>query len=80
MRDRWAVEMVEALRGQTGDNRSGLMFARINTAQPITLWVNDQVISKNLSINASLSVRSGDEVLVLQSGIAFYILLKVVPL
>ena len=81
MSERWAVQIVDALRGAAdGTAQSGLMFAKVNTAQPITLKANDQVISKNLHINASLSLKVGDEVLVLQSGLAFYILLKVVPI
>lgn len=81
MAERWAVEIVEALRGQAGGTgQAGLMLAKVNTAQPITLLANDQEISKHLHINASLTVRAGDEVLVLQSGVAFYILLKVVPI
>lgn len=81
MSERWAVKIVDALRGKAGGaEQSGLTFVKVNTAQPITLKANDQVISKNLHINASLSLKAGDEVLVLQSGIAFYILLKVVPI
>lgn len=81
MAERWAVEIVEALRGQTaGSGQAGLMFAKIETKQPITLKAHDQIISKNLYINPSLSVEQGDEMLVLQSGTAFYILLKVVPI
>ena len=77
----WAVEMVDALRSQgKSEGQAGLMFAQVNTEQPITLLANDQVISKNLHINASLSLRAGDQVLVLQSSTSFYILLKVVPL
>lgn len=80
MSERWAVQIVDALRGQAGGaEQSGLMFAKVKATQPITLKANDQDITKNLHINASLSLKAGDEVLVLQSGIAFYILLKVVP-
>lgn len=79
MSERWAVDMAEALRG--GQSAAGgLMFAKINTAQPVTLLAHDQVIQKRLYINPSLAVQTGDQVLVLESGPAFYILLKVVPL
>lgn len=83
MAERWAADMVEALRGPSkGANNGGdgLMFARIRTTQPITLLAHNQPISKHLYINPSLSPRAGEEVLVLKSGDAFYILLKVVPL
>ena len=83
MSERWAVEMVEALRGsvKSGDNGGdGLMFAKIKTERPITLLAHDQEISKQLYINPALSPKVGDEVLVLKVGGAFYILLKVVPL
>ncbi len=83
MSERWAVEMVEALRGTSKGANSGgdgLMFAKIKTERPITLLAHDQEISKHLHINAALSPRAGDEVLVLKAGDAFYILLKVVPL
>ena len=83
MSERWTVEMIEAIRGDAGNTSSGsnsLMFAKIRTAQPITLLIHDQTISQSLYISASLSVQAGDEVLVLKSGVAFYILLKVVPI
>lgn len=81
MSERWAVELVEAMRGKAeSEGQTGLMFAKVNTEQPITLLAHDQVVSKNLHINESLTLRAGDQVLVLQSGTTFYILLKVVPL
>lgn len=80
MSERWAVELVEAMRGQAGDGSGGLMFAKVNTEQPITLLAHDQVISKRLYMNPSLTLRAGEEVLVMQSGATFYILLKVVPI
>lgn len=80
MPESWAVDMVEALRGQGGSmEEDGLMFAKVNTERPITLRLHGQVVSKFLYINASLSLRAGDEVLVLKSGVTIYILLKVVP-
>lgn len=79
MSERWAVEMAEALRGEQSA-AAGLMFAKINTAQPVTLLAHDQVISKGLFMNPALTVQAGDQVLVLESGPSFYILLKVVPL
>ncbi len=75
--DRWAVELVEALRSQPTDD--GLMLARINTSWPLTLRTHDQIISKHLFRNPTLSLLEEDEVLVLKSGCAFYILLRVVP-
>lgn len=83
MSERWAVEMVEALcrAGKGADSGGdGLMFAKIKKEKPVTLLAHDQEISKHLHINAALSPRAGDEVLVLKVGDAFYILLKVVPL
>lgn len=80
MSERWAVDLVEAMRGQAGGGSSGFMFAKVNTEQPITLLAHDQVISKQLYMNPSLTLRAGEEVLVMQSGATFYILLKVVPI
>lgn len=77
--EHWAAEMVEALRSQAKDSGNGLMFAKINTSWPLTLRIHDQIISKHLFRNPSLSLLEEDEVLVLKSGCAFYILLRVVP-
>lgn len=77
--ERWAVEIVEALRNQTKNTDDGFMFARVNTSWPLTLRAHDQIISKHLFRNPSLSLLEEDEVLVLKSGCAFYILLRVVP-
>ena len=71
---RWAVEMAEALRGD-GTWR----FATVNTTTPLTIKAHDQVISKHLYKSASLSLQAGDEVLVYESGVAFYVIAKVVP-
>ncbi|MEY8232828.1 hypothetical protein AALA82_14560 [Oscillospiraceae bacterium 50-16] len=80
MSDRWAVELAEIFRGVPSDGKL-FMFGKIYTSrpQPIRLYINDQIIEKNLFINVGLSVQVGDEVLVMQSGNSFYILLKVMP-
>ena len=49
MSERWAVEMVEALR--SGGKDSGLMFAEVKSVAPLTILTHDQVISKGLYIN-----------------------------
>lgn len=54
MGDRWAVEMVEALR--SGSKDSGLMFAEIKSVAPLTILAHDQIISKGLYINPALLV------------------------
>ena len=54
-------------------------FATVNTASPLTIKAHDQVISKYLYKSASLSLQAGDEVLVYETGVAFYIIAKVVP-
>ena len=46
---------------------------------PLTIKAHDQVISKYLYKSASLSLQAGDEVLVYETGVAFYIIAKVVP-
>ena len=51
----------------------------VNTASPLTIKAHDQVISKYLYKSASLSLQAGDEVLVYETGVAFYIIAKVVP-
>lgn len=69
MSERWAVDMVEALRGLggsggsgSGGNDGGLMFAKVNTAKPLTLLAYDQVISKGLYLNPALLVDADDQV------------------
>ena len=54
-------------------------FATVNTTTPLTIKAHDQVISKHLYKSASLSLQAGDEVLVYESGVAFYVIAKVVP-
>ena len=72
---RWAVEMAEALRGDGSSGTDGTWrFATVNTIK-----AHDQVISKHLYKSASLSLQAGDEVLVYESGVAFYVIAKVVP-
>lgn len=115
MSDRWAVDMVEAIRGKKegGDSSGGLMFGTVNTAKPLTIQMHNQIISKNLYINPALLVDADDaldkieqdfigapnpaalfaflksfhkqcvihkkdEVIVMQSGVSFYIIAKVV--
>lgn len=77
---RWAVEMAEALCGAgSGSTNGPWRFATINTTSPLTIKAHDQVISKYLYKSASLSLEAGDEVLVYESGVAYYIIAKVVP-
>lgn len=77
---RWAVEMAEALRGDGSGGTDGTWrFATVNTDNPLTIRAHDQVISKYLYKSTSLSLRAGDEVLVYESGVAYYIITKVVP-
>ena len=77
---RWAVGMAEALRGDGSGGADGSWrFATVNTASPLTIKAHDQVISKYLYKSASLSLQAGDEVLVYETGVAFYIIAKVVP-
>lgn len=54
MGERWAVEMVEALRSGGKDN--GLMFAEVKSVDPLTILTHDQIISKGLYINPALLV------------------------
>ena len=77
---RWAVEMAEALRCDGSSGTDGTWrFATVNTTTPLTIKAHDQVISKHLYKSASLSLQAGDEVLVYESGVAFYVIAKVVP-
>lgn len=85
MGDRWAVEMVDALR--SGGGGRGWMFAQIKSVAPLTILAYDQVISRGLYINPDLLVwtggggyvlKAGDTVVVLQVGAEFYILERVV--
>ena len=77
---RWGVERAEALRSDgPGEAGGSWRFAPANTASPLTIKAHDQVISKYLYKSASLSLQAGDEVLVYETGVAFYIIAKVVP-
>ena len=77
---RWAVEMAEALRGYGSRGTYGpWRFATFNTTTPLTINAHELVISKHLYKSASLSLQAGDEVLVYESGVAFYVIAKVVP-
>ena len=77
---RWAVEMAEALSGAGYSRTNSLWrFATINTTSPLTIKAHDQVISKYLYKSASLVLEAGDEVLVYESGVSYYIIAKVVP-
>lgn len=58
MSERWAADMVEALR--SGGKGSGLMFAEIKSVAPLTILAHDQVISKELYINPALLVWAED--------------------
>ncbi len=60
MPDRWAVELVEALRGTESGSESRWIFAKIKTANPLTILTHDQIISKNLYINPALTVKASD--------------------
>lgn len=116
MNDRWAVNIVEALRpadGGKANSGMGVLEAIVNTARPLTLKINEQIISKNIYIPPSLLVladdsvdkireafagvsepqmlfdflqefhqksvvKKNDTVLVIQAGLSFYVLQKVV--
>lgn len=55
MGERWAADMVEALRS-VNKSGSGLMFAEIKSVAPLSILAHDQVISKGLYINPALLV------------------------
>lgn len=80
MSKRWAVEIAEAIKAAgNGSSGEGLMLMKINSVQPVTLISHDQELSRHIYINPIYSPHSGDDVLVYQSGVSFYILMKVVP-
>lgn len=94
MADRWAADIVDAVqkRSSSGSstNSGGLVVAKVNTASPLTIKINDQIISKHLYANPAyfsgtetvlegqFVLRGGDEVVVLQRGSSFYVLAKAV--
>lgn len=80
MSKRWAVELAEAIRA-AGNESGGESFTlmKINSVHPVTLKSHDQELSRHIYINPDYSPHSGDDVLVYQSGVSFYILMKVVP-
>ena len=80
MAQRWAIDMVEAIRGQASlDPESGWRFARVVSESPLSISLHDQTISRNLYKSYRLELEPGDEVLVYQHGISFYVIAKVVP-
>ncbi len=80
MAQRWAVDMVEAIRGQTSlDLESGWRFARVVSENPLSISLHNQTISRNLYKSYRLELEPGDEVLVYQCGTSFYVISKVVP-
>ncbi len=80
MSKRWAVELAEAIKAAgNGSSGEGLMLMKISSVQPVTLRSHDQELSRHIYINPDYSPHSGDDVLVYQSGVSFYILMKVVP-
>ena len=78
---RWAVEMAEALRGDGSSGTDGpWRFATVNTTTPLTIKAHDQVISKHLyKKRLPVPPGRGMKVLVYESGVAFYVIAKVVP-
>ena len=117
MSDKWAVDIVEAMKRNSTPNQNGitsmLMIGKVITANPLVIEINGQSISKHLYANSDLLLfaddnidkieeafennpstgkwfdflkefhqkyvlKKGDEIVVMQSGIAFYILSKVV--
>lgn len=60
MADRWAADLVEALRGTGSGSESRWIFAKIKTANPLTILTHDQTISRNLYINPALTVRASN--------------------
>ncbi len=80
MAEHWAAALAGAMRGLAGgDSGQGLLFARINSASPLSIQVNGQTISRHLYRNYGYTPQAGDQVLALRQGDAFYILMKVVP-
>ena len=61
MAEHWAAAMASAMQGLAGGNGSGqgLLFAAVNTASPLTIRVNDQVITKNLYVNPAMVAWAG---------------------
>lgn len=54
MAERWASNIVEAIRGSSGGastQDSGIMTATIQSINPLSIKTHDTVISKNLYIN-----------------------------
>lgn len=92
MADRWAADMVEAVQkravSSVGADSGGLTIAKVNTASPLTIKINDQIISKHLYANpayfsatetpleAQFILHGGDEVVVFQCGDSFYLIAK----
>lgn len=65
MTDRWAVNIIEALRENrngAANGSIGILEATVNTAKPITLKMNNQIVSKNIYIPPSMLVLADDSV------------------
>lgn len=63
MAEHWAAELVGAMRGLVGSKSSnqGLLFATVNTANPLTIRIHDQVINQNLYVNPAVVTWAGSE-------------------
>lgn len=117
MSDKWAVDIVEAMKKNSEPKHNGVqnivMIGNVVSASPLKIEINGQCIAKHLLINPALlliaddstdkideafkdnpnpskwfdflkefhqkyALKKGDEIVVMQSGISFYILSKVV--
>ena len=74
--DRHIVELLQALKGHDSD--STLMIAEVKSISPFSIVTCDVTISDNIYMNDQTEFKSGDTVVILQNGISFYILERVV--
>lgn len=59
MSDRWAADIIEAIRGKNdggngGASVEGFTFATVSSVDPLSIMISGQVIKKHLHINALL--------------------------
>lgn len=65
MSDRWAVDIVEALKKKEVEqerSRNLLFFGKIKTAKPLVLEIYNQEVTKNIYVNPALILEADDNI------------------
>lgn len=74
--DRHIVEFLEALKRHR--NNQSILVATVKNVSPFSLSMYDVTITDHIYINDDTKFKTGDTVVVFQSGISFYVIERVV--